>query len=234
MKIVVMMFATLAMLASNAFAQKKGAKDKGGAVVEDVRKDVVVEVLGEGEDQVIEIPYVVQRIHEVDPEPRLVVVEDKSDTSLRGGVGFSYAYLLGNKLGNQSGGMAMTADLVGEIGFKSSPWRVRARVGVGEGSYDTIAAVGSLAIMCYAVPGTKTMAVGVGLDLLGTINKDSHPRETWNERFYGPSVRVSAEKAGMLVDISVSYGVRGTRAPGDTPEEYAMVGGASISYLWGK
>lgn len=221
----VFVMVTIGMLDGNVFAQQ-AASDSDD---ETGYKDVTIEVVGEGPDEVIEIPYVVQRVHEVKPAAAgtVVVKEDKSDTSLRGGVGYGYTYLLGN----DSGGMVLT-DMVGQIGFRSSPWRVRARAGFGKGRYETLAVAGSLATMYYAVP--ETLAVGVGFDLLGTINKNSHPRETWNEQFYGPSVRIAVEGAGLSLEGFVSFGVRGTRAPGDTPEEYATVTGFKLFYLWGK
>ena len=115
-----------------------------------------------------------------------------------------------------------------------SPWRIGARAGLGDGRFNTISVSSSVAVMCYATPDTKIVAFGVGFDLLGTINQDSHPRETWNETFYGPSFRVAVEKAGMLLEGYVSYGVRGSRAHGDTPQEYAAVSGFNLSYLWGR
>lgn len=222
----VFVMVTIGMLDGNVFAQQ-AASDSDD---ETGYKDVTIEVVGEGPDEVIEIPYVVQRVHEVKPAAAgtVVVKEDKSDTSLRGGVGYGYAFLLGN----ENGSMALTIDLVGQIGFRSSPWRVRARAGFGDGRYDTLSVAGSVATLYYAVP--ETLAVGVGFNLLGTINKNSHPRETWNEQFYGPSVRVVVERAWLSLEVFVSFGVHGTRAPGDTPEEYATVTGFNLSYLWGR
>lgn len=212
---------------ANAYAEDQtvvvGVKDAGKPLVLPTPK------AGENLTVIVEVPVPTKKVAPAaTAAPPTRVVEKESGVSLRGGIGFGYAQLLGN----EGGGLAITTDTVGQIGFRSSPWRVRARAGFGSGRYDTLAVAGSVAATYYVVP--EMLAVGLGWDMLGTINKGSHPRETWNEQFYGPSFRVVVERAGLSFEWFVLAGVRETRAPGDTPEEYAVTTSFNLSYLWGR
>lgn len=211
---------------ANAYAEDQtvvvGVKDAGKPLVLPTPK------AGENLTVVVEVPVPNKKFAPAAASAApttVVIVEDESGMSLRGGVGASYAM-------DELGGFAATADLVGQVGFRQSPWRLRARAGFGSGRYDTLAVNGSLAVMYYAVP--KILAFGVGLDLLGSINKDSHPRETWNEQFYGGGFRASLEVSGFMMEWVFSAGMAGSRAPGDTPEEFSFTTGVNFSYLWGR
>lgn len=208
------------------------AEDKTVTVgVEDAGKPMVLPSPKAGENLtvIVEVPVPTKKIAPAATAgPTVLVVDDVDEVSLQGGIGFGYTYLLGN----EDGGLAMTADLIGQIGYTESLWRVRARAGFGQGRYRTVSVAGSLTAMYYIAP--EMLALGIGLDYVGTMNKDSHPRETWNEQFYGSSFRVAVERAGLSLEGYVSYGVRETRAPGSTPEKYATTTGFNLSYLWGR
>ncbi len=220
--------ALLALLIALLGVATANAEDRKVTVsAEDAGKPLVFPAPKAGEKLTIEVLVPVPFFRKATPAAptRLVVVEEKSDTSLRGGVGLSYFLDL------PKGGFAYTADLVGQVGFKSSPWRIRARAGLGVGRYDTMAISGSLAIM-HVVP---QFGVGIGVDGLTTIDQKAHPRETVEEQFLGASFRTSYEHRDFMLEwVVFSAGMHGSRVPGDTPQEFAFVTNASLTYLWGR
>mgnify|MGYP001588022137 CR=1 len=204
-------------LARSAYAEDKtvtvSAKDAGKAIV------LPAPEAGENLNVIVEVP--VPTSTKTVPVPVL----SKSNISLRGGIGWSYF--------TNSEGIAWTGDLVGQVGFRSSPWRVRARLGFGEARYNTRALSGSLAIMWRFFETNWHM--GVSVDGLATIDKNTHPLETVEEQFGGVSGRIAFEQGNFLLEGFVSWGAHGTRAPGDTPEELGVFGGGvTLSYMWGR
>lgn len=213
--------ALLALLIALLGAARAYAEEKTVVVgVKDADKPIVLPApkAGENLNVIVEVP--VPTAVKTTPVPVLA----KSNISLRGGIGFSYF--------TDTEGVAWTGDLVGQIGFRSSPWRVRARLGFGEARYNTRAVSGSLALM-RRIPSTD-WHLGVSVDGLATINENTHPRETVKEGFGGVSGRLAYEQGNFLLEGFVSWGEHGTRAAGDTPEELGFFGGVTLTYMWGR
>lgn len=226
MKKIVFMFVlvTISMLANNVFAQT-AAPDGSGShdVVVKVPNDVEVQVLGAGEDKIIEVPFVVQRIHDVDLAPAHVTnvthVQQGSNFLVRSGLGItSYA-------------RSLMVGVVGEIGYSDSSWRLQGQFNAGKCQNDTIAIGGSMALM-YLL-GSSHVRVGVGADLLYCTDTSAHPNEVNRQRFVGGSARIGYEFAHhLLLEGYLGSAVATTPVVGGLDNRVTIDGGVGFSVLF--
>lgn len=226
-------FATIHMLASNVFAQTASDEADGYKdVTIQVPKDVTVEVIGDGPDEVIEVPYVVQRIHEVDPAPTNVtnkyvtnnIVQGSSSFLVRSGVGVRTFQ------GSPARSFAQMVGLVGEVGYSDLPWRLQGRFDVGRCQKDNIAIGGSLALM-YLL-GDSHVSVGLGADLLYCTDTDD-PKEVNKKRFVGGSARVGYEIGDhLLLEGYLGSAQETTPVVGGLDSRVGLNGGVGVSILF--
>lgn len=220
-KIILMfVFVTVAMLASNVFAQTAPPDGSGSHdVVVKVPNDVTVQVLGAGKDEVVEVPFVVQRIHEVDPAH--VTVQKGSNLHLRGGVSLGFDY-------SAHAGSSYTAGLIGEGGYSDSPWvlEVTSRAGKCE---EGVAVDMGMAAMVKAV---SHLRLGVGADMKYCADVSDHPEETVDERIVGGSFRTQFEVEHIVVSAWIGIGAVTYPVPGDRKTVVDSYGGLSISLLF--
>ncbi|TSC84895.1 MAG: hypothetical protein G01um101413_279 [Parcubacteria group bacterium Gr01-1014_13] len=182
----------------------------------EVPKDTVVKVPGVGEDVVVEVPYVVQRIHEFSPTA--------GNLALRGGFSVGVGFPARTYL-------SPTAGLIGEIGYADSSWRLHAtfragscKKGWGDVAFDSgLAAMRSLG---------KHFSIGLGTDLLYCTQVLGHPKEQASERIVGGSFHLQFEINHFSVEASAGLGAATYPVPGDRETKLVSYQGLTLSYLF--
>ena len=212
------------MMANTALAETPdGTKYKDVTI--QVPEDVTIKVPGAGEDQVVEVPYVIQRIHEV--APSTTYVRKGSNLHLRGGLSTGFGFS-GRTDPSYTGG------LTGQIGYADSTWRLEAtfRAGSCKKGWGDVALDSGLALMGNI---SKNFRAGIGADLLYCSDvSDDLPKEKADERVVGGSFRLALEQGHISVAGSIGVGAATIPIPGDRETKAVLFGGLSVSVLWGK
>jgi len=187
-----------------------------------VPEDVVITVPGKGEDVVVNVPYIVEQVHELPPT---TVIRKESNLLLRGG--------LVTGIGKHAhADPALTGGLVGEIGYADSRWRLEAsfRAGSCRKGWGDVALDSELAVMGSI---TKNFRAGIGADLLYCSDVSDHPKEKASERIAGGSLRLAVEQGHFSLTGSVGIGAATTPIPGDRETKAVLFGGLALSVFWG-
>ena len=192
--------------------------DLASADTPKVPKDTVIKVPGAGKDVIVEVPYTVQRIHEVSPA--------EGNLRLRGGLSAGIGHADGMR-------MSYTGGLIGEIGFAGSPWRLQGtfRAGNCNTGEKGMALNSGLAVM-HAT--SKHLRMGLGADLLYCSNIYDAPKEKASERVVGGSLRLELVDGRFSVAATAGGGAATAPIPGGRETKPALYGGLTLSYLWGK
>ncbi len=182
-------------------------------------KDVVVQLPGAGKDVVINVPYIVEHVHEIPPPT-------KGNLRLRGGLS------TGVMLPGRSE-LSLTGGLIGEIGHADSLWRLQGtfRAGNCNTGEKGLALNSGLAVMNSV---TKNFRMGFGADLLYCSNIYDAPKEQASERIVGGSLRLEFVDGSFSAAASMGVGAATTPIPGSRETRAVLFGGLSFSYLWGK
>ena len=211
-----LVFATIHLLASNVFAKE---------VTVQVPEDVTVEVLGEGPDQVVEIPFIVKRIHEVEPTPAHitdVTHVEGNNFLVRSGIGIRTFQDQATK------SVAQMIAVLGELGYAHSPWRLQGGFDAGKCSNDTTAIGGSMALV-YLLGQAR---VGLGADLLYCTDTDAQPDEVNTKRFISGFVSVGYQYGHFLMEAYAGNAVRTTPVRGGLDNERVGIGGLTFSVMF--
>ncbi len=176
-------------------------------------KDVVIKVPGAGEDVVVEVPYVVKRIHEVELAP--------GNLRLRGGLSIGLGFPARTD-------PSYTGGLIVQIGYTDSPWVVEPsfRAGKCKGG---VSLDGGLAAMRHVA---KYLRMGVGADLLYCSNVSDYSIEKASERVVGGSFHLQFEVSHFSVTAFVGAGAATYPIPEDRKTKLVSYQGLAVSLLF--
>lgn len=198
------------------FAQTAGTSE--------VPEDITVDVVGAGPDEVVEVPYLVEKEVELDNSNITNVTQEGNSFLVRSGVGVRTFQT------NASAVLAKLIELDGEVGYGDSPWRVSGAIGAGPGGNGTVAIGGNLVLAYLFQPKLR---LGIGTDVMYfTDVTDVRPKEASKLRYIGGAARFGVAIGRLQLEAYLGLAVSSIPVVGGIDNHFGGYGGVSAAVLF--